>query len=117
MAPPAPKPHPITTAGSFTCADKGSPDLSSTAKLTVSTKPVLLFSVAAQLGPYNGCTFQVQGVISPCTTTTVVSGGKAAKLTAGTEAVLLDSIVAQAGKPAPPAPATVAAGQAKLTAA
>jgi len=108
---------PITTAGSFTCADSGSPVLSSTAKLTVSEKPVLLFSAAATLGPYVGCTFTVQGVVSPCTTTTVVSGGKASKLTAGGSAVLLDSLEAQAGTPAPATAATVEAGQSKLTAA
>jgi hypothetical protein len=107
---------PITTAGSFTCADSGSPTLSSPAKLTVSGERVLLFSAAATLGPYVGCTFTVQGVVSPCTKTTVVSGGKASKLTADGSAVLLDSVEAQAGNPAPAAKATVEAGQTKLTA-
>jgi hypothetical protein len=107
---------PVTTDGSFTCADNGSPKLESQAKLTVKTKPVLPFSAASTLGVYIGCSYQVNGVTSPCTQTTVVSGGSATKLTVGKKAVLLDSISAKAGTPATPSPVTVKAGQSKLTA-
>jgi hypothetical protein len=78
----------------------------------------MLFSAVARLSTYKNCTFKDQnGNTQECTTTTVTTGGKAGKLTAGSEAVLLDSITATAGTPAPPAPVTVTAGQAKLTAA
>jgi hypothetical protein len=112
--------HAVTTAGSFTCTHKGSPEFTSTAKLTVTTtdgtETVMLFSAVASLGTYKGCTFKDQnGNTQECATTTVTSGGKAGKLTAGGEAVLLDSIQATAGTPAPPLPVTVAAGQARLT--
>ena len=108
--------YPVTTGGSFTCANKGSPTLSSQAKLTIEGNPALPFSAASALGPYTGCTYNVSGVTGPCTTTTVVSGGSATKLTVGAAPALLDSIQATAGTPPPPAAVTVNAGQTKLTA-
>lgn len=102
---------PVTTAGSFTCVDHGSPTLKSNAKLTVDEKPVLPFAVVATLGTYKDCKF----ANGPCTATTVVSGGSAGNLTVGGEPVLLDSIIANAGTPATPAAVTVVAGQEKLT--
>jgi hypothetical protein len=108
--------YPVTTKGSFTCANGGSPTLSSQAKLTVAGKPVMPYSAVSGLGTYTGCNYSVGTVSGPCTTTTVVSGGKAAKLTVAAEAALLDSIKANAGNPPPSAPVTVKAGQTKLTA-
>jgi hypothetical protein len=106
---------PVTTGGSFTCANGGSAKLASQAKLTVGGNPVIPFSSASGLGPYTGCIYNVNNVTGPCTTTTVVSGGSAAKLTVGAEPTLLDSITATAGNPPPAAAVTVAAGQTKLT--
>jgi hypothetical protein len=115
---------PVTVAGSVTCGhpaskpppDHGSAALSSTAKLTVDRKPVLLFSEVAGLGPYVGCSFQAGTVLGPCTVTTPVSGGSSAKLTVANAPVLLDDLVATSQNPPPPATVTVSAGQTKLTA-
>jgi hypothetical protein len=107
----------VTTAGSLTCANNGKPTLTSTAKLTVSGKPVIPFSSLSSFTPYTGCTYNDgSGVTGPCTTTTVTTGGQASKLTVGGQAALLDNLSATAGTPPPPAPISVAAGQSKLTA-
>jgi hypothetical protein len=108
--------YPVTTGGSFTCANNGSPTLASQAKLTIEGDPIMPFSAASGLGPYVGCKYNISNVVGPCTTTTVVSGGAAAKLTVGGAPALLDSIKATAGTPPPAAPVTVKAGQTKLTA-
>lgn len=111
-------PHPVTTAGSLTCSHGGAPTLTSSAKLTVGTKPVILYADVTTFTPYTGCQFKDQsGNVQQCTTTSVVKGGEAAKLTSGGNAVLLDDLTATGGTPAPPTSITVKAGQAKLTAA
>lgn len=103
--------YPVTTAGSFTCANSGLAALASQAKLTVENNPVMPFPAVKGLGPYQGCTYQS----GPCTTTTWVSDGSAAKLTVGAVPVLLGSVKATAGNPAPAANVIVTAGQTKLT--
>jgi hypothetical protein len=108
----------VTTAGSLTCADHGSPTLTSAAKLTVAGKPVVLYSAVPTFTPWTGCTFQASGSPKPCTAAAPIANGAAAKLTAGSQPVLLDNL--QAGTdnpPPPPTPSvTVVAGQTKLTA-
>jgi hypothetical protein len=106
----------VTTAGSLTCANNGSPPLSSSAKLTVSGNPVIPFSSLLTFTPYTGCTYNQGSVSGPCTKTTVVSGGQASKLSVGNQAALLGNLAATAGTPPPPLPITVGAGQSKLTA-
>src|SRR5689334_4198775 len=108
--------HPVTTGGSFTCANGGSATLTSQAKLTIAGNSVMPFSAATGLGPYTGCNYNVNNVTGPCTKTTVVSGGSAVKLTVSAEPALLDSIQATAGTPPPAASVAVKAGQTKLTA-
>lgn len=99
----------VTTAGSLKCPEQGSALLSSTAKLTVSGKPVMLYSGLQSVALFNGCTLQ-----SPCTGVTPVSQGQASKLTVGSQPVLLDNLTANTKNNA--TPVTVSAGQAKLTA-
>ncbi len=107
----------VTTDGSLTCANNGQPTLSSSAKLTVSGKPVIPFSSVTSFTPYTNCSYNDgSGVKGPCTTTTVASGGQAVKLKVGGQAALLADLGATAGTPPPPAPITVDAGQSKLTA-
>lgn len=108
----------VTTAGSLTCADHGSPTLTSSAKLTVSGSPAVLYAGVPAFTPWTGCTFQVSGSRRPCTAAAPISNGQAAKLTAGSQPVLLSDLKAGTDNPPPPpAPSvTVVAGQSKLTA-
>ena len=106
----------VIASGYLTCPHQGKLTLTSSAKLTVSGTPVVPFS-ALPTAPqtYIGCTYQMSGSPAPCTVTTPTGGGQSAKLSAG-GAALLDDLIATAGTPATPAPATVTAGQSKLTA-
>lgn len=114
----------VTIAGSVTCGhpasqpppEHGRAALSGAGRLTVDGKPVLLFSSAAGLGPYTGCSYDDGTLKGPCARTTVLGGGSSAKLTVGGAPVLLVSLDAISGEPPPPAPVTVSAGQSKLTA-
>jgi hypothetical protein len=104
----------VTTAGSLACPDGGSAALSSTAKLTVSSQPVVLYSGLTSVASFVDCTFQVSGSPNPCTGATPVARGQATKLTAGSQPVLLDDLHANTTNNQ--LPITVTAGQAKLTA-
>jgi hypothetical protein len=109
----------VTTAGSLTCADSGKPTLTSSAKLTVSGKPAVLYQAVPSFTPWTGCTFTTpNGTKKPCMAATPIAQGQAAKLTAGSQPVLLDNLQAGTDNPPPPPAASVkvAAGQAKLTA-
>jgi hypothetical protein len=122
-----PPPDAVCEAGSFTCKDNGvrklqglSAKLGATKiKLTVNGSPVVTVSAAASDGTYSGCKAQdSNGVVQPCSSTTVTKSGPH-KLTAGGNAVLLTSdSVSSVNLPAPPGAgtATVNAGQTKLTA-
>src|SRR6266516_1535299 len=109
--------YPVTTSGSFTCANGGSPSLTSQARLTVAGQPVLPFSAVGELGTYTKCNYNVSNIVGPCTKTVATSGGPATKLTVAGKPVLLQTIIAPAGNPPPQLPVTVAAGQTRLTAA
>jgi hypothetical protein len=108
----------VTTAGSLTCADQGTPTLTSSAKLTVGGRPVVVYGDVPTFTPWTGCKFQVSGSPKPCTVATPFANGAAAKLTAGSRPVLLDNLQAATDNPPPPptASVTVVAGQSKLTA-
>jgi hypothetical protein len=111
--------HPVTTGGSVTCANDGKAELKSTARLTVSGKPVLPYAALGSLGTYVGCTFTSNTAQGPCTKTAPdpAGSGKAARLTVGGQPVLLDDAKAQTSTPPPPLPIKgISAGQTKLTA-
>lgn len=114
---------PVTIDGSATCAHPpGAATLTSDVKLTVKSKPVLLFSAAAKLGPYAGCT--APDTRGKCVTTAVLTPnpGQSRKLTVGGSGnfVLLADLQATSlppsNDPATATPVTVSAGQAVLTA-
>jgi hypothetical protein len=111
-------PKVVTTAGSLTCNDNGKPALTSTAKLTVAKKPVVLYSAVPTFKPWTGCAFQVNGSPKPCTTAAPIAQGQATKLTVGKQPVLVDNLLAGTDNPPPPPTpsVSVSAGQAKLTA-
>ena len=84
----------ITVGSDVECPDHGVPAMSSSAKLTVSSEPVVVEDdlLAASIG---GCT---QAPPPPtnvaCAKVTTLSAGEASKLTVGGRAVLLDSLTA-----------------------
>jgi hypothetical protein len=94
---------------------------SSSAKLTVGEKPVLLSNQVSSWS-ISGCTTVTnpQSGTKQCLTVVSESGGDAAKLSAGGVAVLLDSAVAQSDGAPPPPPAgpvmIIQAGESKLQA-
>jgi hypothetical protein len=106
---------PVTTDGSVTCAHPpGKATLTSDAKLTVKHQPVLVFSAAAKLGPYEGCTASSPPGVCASTVVLLPNPGRSRLLTVGGEPVLLAALQATSAPAA--TPVTVSAGQTVLTA-
>ena len=103
----------LTTGSTVKCSHQGTATLSSTAKLTVGTKSVLLSTDFASW-PIAGCT-QTGGPPTPCTSIVSVAAGAATKLTVGGVAVLLDTLSGPTNG-APPGTVGATAGHTKLTA-
>jgi hypothetical protein len=105
----------LTTASTIKCAHGGQvTPLMSTAKLTVSGKPVLLANqVSGWVIPPGTCS-QVGTGRTPCTSVTSYSQGAAGKLTAGGVPVLLDSGIGMTNG-APVNTVTVSALQSEVT--
>jgi hypothetical protein len=123
MTPPTPSQPLVCEAGSFTCKDAGKRTLeglsaSGTAiRLTVDGSPVVTVTGAGGSATYVGCAFSDSNGPHLCGSTTITSTG-ASKLTAGDNAVLLsnDTVLSVNLVPAGSGPATVQAGQTRLTA-
>jgi hypothetical protein len=120
-------PKVVSEAGKFTCQNNGERKLEGLSaqpgatkiKLTVQRKPVVTVAAASSIGTYAGCKAQdSNGVVQECSASTVTKSGPH-KLTAGGSAVLLtsDSVSSvNALAPSGAGPATLDAGQTKLTA-
>src|SRR5690242_12596790 len=118
-----PPPNPVVEAGAFTCKDSGKRKLTglsasgSPIRLTVGGSPVVTVSAAGSDGTYTGCTFSDNNGPHICNSTKITSPG-AGRLSVGGNAVLLSNDTVQSVNPviAGSGPATVDAGQSKLTA-
>jgi hypothetical protein len=107
----------VTVGSDVECPDHGRAQMTSQAKLTVATKPVVREAdlLVASIG---GC-LQVPPPASnvQCLKVASLFGGKAARLTAGGQPVLLDDTLAAASSGAPKNQVTCKdAGQKKLLA-
>lgn len=103
----------VVSGGSLSCTHQGKVTLTTSCRLTVSGKAVVLFSVVSAPAAYARCTFQTGGSPKPCAKTTVASGGSATRLTVDCAPVLLTDLVAQTDNAGS---VTVNAGQSRLTA-
>jgi hypothetical protein len=110
-------PFALTTASTIECPHKGKVTPSSSTKLTVGEKPVLL-SNQWSAWTIEGCVNKTntQTGTKECTKVATESGGEAAKLTVGGVAVLLGSAVAVSDGVPPAGPMSIEAGESKLQA-
>ena len=112
----------LTTASSVTCADSGTVAPTSTRRLRVGGKPVLLAPGAGESISISACpvTDDASHSILKCTSVSSLTAGNSSRLTVGGTSVLLDVLAGfsngtppPTGKPLPPA----AANQTRLRAA
>ena len=114
----------LTISSNVTCGHSGKVQTSSSAKLTVNKKAVLLKSSIASKSISNCSTTPASDTSGPtaikCTTVSSVDSGEAKKLTAGGSAVMLDTLAGKTdgmvAKVTPQLLLSANAGKSKLTA-